>query len=36
MRSGFDYDFTKGTGYGGIQKMFPIDLPENYRIYLLC
>ncbi|MCB2219557.1 MAG: discoidin domain-containing protein [Bacteroidetes bacterium] len=27
----FDYDFTKGTGYGGIQKMFPIDLPENYE-----
>ena len=22
-----DYDFTKGTGYGGIQKWFPIDLP---------
>jgi hypothetical protein len=28
----FDYDFTKGTGYGGIQKWFPIDLPENYEI----
>lgn len=27
----FDYDFTKGTGYGGIQKWFPIDLPENYE-----
>jgi hypothetical protein len=26
----FDYDFTHGTGYGGIQKLFPIDLPENY------
>jgi len=26
-----DYDFTKGTGYGGIQKLFPIDLPENYE-----
>ena len=26
-----DYDFTKGTGYGGIQKQFPIDLPENYE-----
>ena len=26
----FDYDFTHGTGYGGIQKIFPIDLPENY------
>ncbi len=32
----FDYDFTKGTGYGGIQKLFPIDLPENYEFYLLC
>jgi len=27
----FDYDFTKGTGYGGIQKFFPIDLPVNYE-----
>jgi hypothetical protein len=27
----FDYDFTKGTGYGGIQKFFPVDLPENYE-----
>ncbi|MDY0252789.1 MAG: discoidin domain-containing protein [Tenuifilaceae bacterium] len=27
----FEYDFTKGTGYGGIQKWFPIDLPENYE-----
>ncbi len=27
----FDYDFTKGTGYGGIQKFFPIDLPENWE-----
>jgi hypothetical protein len=27
----FDYDFTKGTGYGGFQKMLPIDLPENYE-----
>ena len=27
----FDYDFTKGTGYGGIQKFFPLDLPENYE-----
>ncbi|MEI6059474.1 MAG: discoidin domain-containing protein [Bacteroidota bacterium] len=26
----FDYDFTHGTGYGGIQKLFPIDLPDNY------
>lgn len=28
----FDYDFTKGTGYGGIQKFFSIPLPENYEI----
>ncbi|MBE0570811.1 MAG: discoidin domain-containing protein [Ignavibacteriaceae bacterium] len=27
----FEYDFTKGTGYGGIQKFLPIDLPENYE-----
>ena len=27
----FDYDFTKGTGYGGVQKLFPIDLPDNYE-----
>ena len=27
----FDYDFTKGTGYGGFQKCFSIDLPENYE-----
>jgi hypothetical protein len=27
----FDYNFTKGTGYGGIQKFFPIDVPENYE-----
>jgi len=27
----FDYDFTKGTGYGGIQKLFPINLPENFE-----
>ncbi len=27
----FDYNFTKGTGYGGIQKIFPIDLPDNYQ-----
>lgn len=26
-----DYDFTEGTGYGGIQKFYPIDLPENYE-----
>jgi hypothetical protein len=28
----FDYDFTKGTGYGGFQKNISIDLPENYEI----
>jgi F5/8 type C domain len=29
----FDYDFTKGTGYGGIQSTLgePFDLPENYE-----
>ncbi len=27
----FDYDFTKGTGYGGIQKWFPIGLPDNFE-----
>lgn len=27
-----DYDFTKGTGYSGLQKLFPLDLPENYEI----
>lgn len=27
----FNYDFTKGTGYGGIQKLFPIDLPDNFE-----
>ena len=29
----FDYDFTKGTGYGGIQSALggPIDLPDNYE-----
>lgn len=27
----FDYDFTMGTGYGGIQKLFPIDVPDNYE-----
>lgn len=25
-----DYDFTKGTGYGGIQKRIPIKLSENF------
>lgn len=28
----FDYHFQTGTGYGGIQKFFPIDLPENFEI----
>ena len=27
----FEYDFTKGTGYGGIQKFFQIDLPDNFE-----
>jgi len=29
----FEYDFTKGTGYGGIQSALggPIDLPENFE-----
>jgi hypothetical protein len=27
-----DYDFTKGTGYSGFQKLFPLNLPENYEI----
>lgn len=27
----FEYDFIKGTGYGGIQKFFTIDLPENFQ-----
>jgi hypothetical protein len=29
----FDYDFTKGTGYGGIQSALggPIDLSENFE-----
>ena len=27
----FDYDFTKGSGYGGIQKLIPLDLPDNYK-----
>ncbi|HEX9739269.1 MAG TPA: discoidin domain-containing protein, partial [Ignavibacteriaceae bacterium] len=27
----FDYNFTKGTGYGGIQKLIPLDLPENFQ-----
>jgi len=27
----FDYDFTKGTGYGGIQKFIHVDVPDNYE-----
>lgn len=27
----FDYDFTRGSGYGGIQKTIPIELPENFE-----
>lgn len=26
-----DYNFIKGTGYGGIQKIFSIPLPENFQ-----
>ncbi|MEY1639288.1 discoidin domain-containing protein [Tenuifilum osseticum] len=26
------YNFAKGTGYCGIQKLFPINLPDNYEI----
>lgn len=26
-----DYNFTKGSGYGGIQKVIPIEFPENYQ-----
>lgn len=26
-----DYDFTKGTGYGGIQKLLHLDIPDNYE-----
>ncbi|WP_337872845.1 discoidin domain-containing protein [Ignavibacterium sp.] len=27
----FEYDFTKGSGYGGIQKQYNIELPENFQ-----
>lgn len=27
----FDYDFIKGTGYGGVQKLVPLDLPDNFE-----
>lgn len=26
------YNFSKGSGYGGIQKQFDVDLPDNYEI----
>lgn len=26
-----DYNFTKGSGYGGIQKVIPIEYPENFQ-----
>ncbi len=26
-----DYNFTKGSGYGGIQKTIPIEYPDNYQ-----
>jgi hypothetical protein len=26
-----DYNFTKGSGYGGFQKIIPLDLPENFQ-----
>ncbi|MCK9280561.1 MAG: hypothetical protein M0P71_08070 [Melioribacteraceae bacterium] len=27
----FDYDFTNGSGYGGIRKQFTTNLPENFQ-----
>ncbi|MFA7289855.1 MAG: hypothetical protein WC055_13340, partial [Melioribacteraceae bacterium] len=27
----FDYDFTNGSGYGGIRKEFSTNLPENFQ-----
>lgn len=27
----FEYDFTKGSGYGGIQKIVTVELPENFQ-----
>lgn len=27
----FNYDFKKGTGYGGIQKFYEISLTDNYQ-----
>jgi len=26
-----DFDFSSGAGYGGIQKILPVELPENYQ-----
>jgi hypothetical protein len=26
-----EFDFLKGSGYGGINKRFPMHLPDNYR-----
>jgi hypothetical protein len=26
-----DFDFTTGSGYGGIRKIFPLELPENFQ-----
>ncbi len=26
-----DYDFAKGTGFAGIQKLFPVNLPDNFE-----
>ncbi len=26
-----EYNFTKSTGYGGIQKVIPLELPENFQ-----
>lgn len=31
----FDYDFTKGTGYGGMQKFISLELPEHFEISFL-
>ena len=27
----FEYDFTKGSGYGGIQRSVTVELPENFQ-----
>lgn len=31
----FDYNFTKGTGYGGMQKFISLELPEYFEISFL-